>query len=112
MKRSFLTHFLHKEICRSVLSMFSMWKLWKKHGHYFDFLVGFLTACNLWLIAIPVKIYWHFWLFPRFSKFEVLAKKSILGYLLNVIGYFNLRGVYRLPCWNIIDLLDPEILRS
>ena len=43
-----------------------------------------------------VKIYWEFLLFPRFSKFEVLTRKSILGYLLNVIGYFNLVGVYRL----------------
>ena len=35
--------------------------------------------------TIPVKIYWHFWLFPCFSKFEVLARSRFL-----VIG--NLRG--------------------
>ena len=80
-----------------------------------------LASCYRWYRlskvdgTIPVKIYWEFRLFPRFSKFEVPVRNSILGYLLNVIGYFNLGGVYRLqgyifqPCWNIFDLLDPEI---
>ena len=47
--------------------------------------------------TIMVKIYWEFRLFPRFSKFEVRARKSILGYLLIAIGYFDLGGVYGLP---------------
>ena len=55
--------------------------------------------------TILVKIYWHFWSFLRFWKFEVLAKKSILGYLLNGIGYFNLGGVYRLPGY-ILSLVE------
>ena len=60
----------------------------------------------------------NFRLFPRFSKFEVRARKSILGFLLNVIGYFNLGWVGRLPgyilsltgqFWNFWIL---QILRS
>ena len=41
-----------------------------------------------------------------------------MGYFLNVIGYFNLEGVYRLPghflslFWTIFELLDPQILSS
>ena len=65
--------------------------------------------------TIMVEIYWEFRLFPRFSKFEIRTRKSILGYLLNVIGYFNLGGVGRLPGY-ILSLIGPFlnfwILRS
>ena len=46
--------------------------------------------------TIMFKIYSEFHLFPRFSKFEVRARKSILGYFFNVIRYCNLGGVSRL----------------
>ena len=46
--------------------------------------------------TIMVKIYWEFRLFPRFSKFQVRAKKSILSYLFNLIEQINLGGVDRL----------------
>ena len=68
--------------------------------------------------TIWVKIYWEFGLFPRFSKFEVRARKCILGYLFNLIEYFNLGGdwqtsrLYSEPYWTILELLDPQILRS
>ena len=64
--------------------------------------------------AIWVKIYWEFRLFSSFSKFEVRARKLILGYLLNVIKYFNLGGVGRLPGYIFslvgLELLDPKVL--
>ena len=47
--------------------------------------------------TIWVKIYSEFGLFPRFSKFEVRARKSILGYLFDLIEYLDLGGVGRLP---------------
>ena len=46
--------------------------------------------------TIMVKLYWEFRLFPRFSKFQVRAKKSILSYLFNLIEQINLGGVDRL----------------
>ena len=85
-------------LCRKNIS-----KVEKERGHiaYFSPVQKKINMTyNLpqkFLCTILVKIYWHFWSFFRFSKFEVLAKKSILGYLLNGIGYFKLGGVYRLP---------------
>ena len=59
--------------------------------------------------------YWQFWLFYRFSKIEVRAKKWILGFLFNLIEYFNLEEVGRLPGY-ILSLVGPFlnfwILRS
>ena len=79
------------------------------------FLILFPPQKKFTRVTIKVEIYWEFRLFPRFSKFEVRARKSILGYLLNVIGYFNLGGVGRLPGY-ILSLTGPFlnfwILRS
>ena len=65
--------------------------------------------------TIMFKIYSEFHLFPRFSKFEVRARKSILGYLFNLIEYFKLRRLGRLPGY-ILSLTGPFlnswILRS
>ena len=58
---------------------------------------------------------WQFWLFYRFLKIEVRAKKWILGYLFNLIEYFNVEGVDWLPGY-ILSLIGPFlnfwILRS
>ena len=58
------------------------------------------------LTTIWVEIYWEFWSFPRFIKFEALVRKSILGYLLDSIGCFNLGGAFRLLDY-IISLIGP-----
>ena len=87
--------------------------LWRRLGESFYIFSSSVRRCVA--ATIMVKIYWDFRLFPRFSKFEVRARKSISGYLLNVIGYFNLGGVDRLPGY-ILSLVGPFlnfwILRS
>ena len=54
-----------------------------------------------------ITYYWQFWLFHRFWKIEVQAKNWILGYyLFNLIEYFNMEGVGRLPGF-ILSLIRP-----
>ena len=61
-------------------------------------LLSFTTISDLTLLAILV-IY-------RFSKIEVRAKKWILGYLFNLVEYFNLGRVGRLP-GHILSFIRP-----